>query len=425
MKASRIIGFLGIFVFVTLSVYITIKNGSGIFAYQDIDGNFHEGKTLWDWFELIVVPISLAVVGIWFQNLQKKRDLEREYDAILSLYIQEIDTLVEKGLRESKPKDPIRASARAKTLTTLSRLDGRRKGILIRFIYELGIISNENNPAEKGNPIIPLEGADLRGCIFDFGNHVMVKNERSNRSNLRQTLFFNIDLSNTDLSNSNIRNVTFFRSNFNNVNFLHSSFDTAVFYESNLDFSIFSHSTLRASFMDSSMISADFSDSDLRNSGFTCCKTYFGELIDNSNTEDGIPITHRAIFTRANLQNTDLTGCAVFPFQLENARSLKNAIMPNETRYDGKFSFYKVESSTLQEGKIAKEDESYPSDELEIIKLRAFCECGMQIQNLSEGNSSGGFWAGLLKHRIRYHGHKIKDPFNRDIAFKRKWIDED
>jgi len=408
-----------------LSVFITIKNGSGIFAYHDIDGNLHAGKTLWDWFELIVVPTSLVGVGIWFQNFQKKRDLESEFDAILSQYIHEIDSLVEKGLRESKQGEPLRVSARAQTLTTLSRLDGRRKGILIRFLYELGLISINGNSEKKESPIIPLEGADLRGCIFDFGIHVMDNRESQHRDNkIRQSIFFGIDLSCTDLSNSIFYDTSFHNSFFINVNFSHSTFNNVIFYKSKLDYAVLSHSTLRASFMDSSIISTDFSDSDLRNSAFTCCDTYIMNFIDIPKTQDGIPITDRAIFTRSNLQNADFTGCAVFPFQLENARSLKNAIMPNETRYDGKFSLYKVISSKLDAENIAKERKSNLEENLETIRLSAFCACGMQIQNLSGNNSSGGFWAGLLKHRIRYHGHKIKHPYM-DIPFKRKWIDED
>jgi predicted DsbA family dithiol-disulfide isomerase len=46
------------------------------------------------------------------------------------------------------------------TLTVLRRLDGRRKGIVVQFLAEAGLISHA-----RGSPKVRLEGADLRGTI--------------------------------------------------------------------------------------------------------------------------------------------------------------------------------------------------------------------------------------------------------------------
>ena len=33
----------------------------------------NDGKNVWDWFGLIGVPMTLAVLGIWFQSQEQKR----------------------------------------------------------------------------------------------------------------------------------------------------------------------------------------------------------------------------------------------------------------------------------------------------------------------------------------------------------------
>jgi hypothetical protein len=55
------------------------------------------------------------------------------------------------------PKSPVRQIARASTLSALRQLDGERKGLLVRFLYESNLIGAPPDIA----PIIDLSGADL------------------------------------------------------------------------------------------------------------------------------------------------------------------------------------------------------------------------------------------------------------------------
>jgi hypothetical protein len=57
-------------------------------------------------------------------------------------------------LHMAQPGDNLSSVARARTLTTLSRLDGSRKGSLLQFLYESGLIY-------KDKPVLNLSGADL------------------------------------------------------------------------------------------------------------------------------------------------------------------------------------------------------------------------------------------------------------------------
>ncbi len=60
----------------------------------------------------------------------------------------------ERPLRRSEEGDEERILARARTLTVLPRLDGGRKGTVLRFLYESGLI-------HKDGPIIDLRSADF------------------------------------------------------------------------------------------------------------------------------------------------------------------------------------------------------------------------------------------------------------------------
>src|SRR5215212_9158931 len=147
------------------------------------------GKTLWDWLQLLIVPLALAVIGFLFtmqqdirqrhiedqraQQAQKietrraeaERDLaeQRAQDEALQAYLNQMSSLLEKGLRDSDEGSEVRTLARARTLTVLPRLDSSRKERLLQFLYEAKLI-------QKGSPVIDFEGADLRGIDLSSNN---------------------------------------------------------------------------------------------------------------------------------------------------------------------------------------------------------------------------------------------------------------
>jgi len=82
----------------------------------------------------------------------------------LQTYIDSLSKLLlESGLRDSKQEDEVRKVARVKTLTVLSRLDDKRKRILLQFLHEATLISQDN-------PIIDLQGIDLSGSDLSGSN---------------------------------------------------------------------------------------------------------------------------------------------------------------------------------------------------------------------------------------------------------------
>src|SRR5207244_12583093 len=96
---------------------------------------------------------------------QTEREIasDNQREAALQDYIDKMSgLLLHEDLRKSSEDTEVRRLATLQTLTTLPRLDGKRKGSVLLFLYEAGRI-------DKSNPIVlfgaaGLNAADLRGC---------------------------------------------------------------------------------------------------------------------------------------------------------------------------------------------------------------------------------------------------------------------
>lgn len=134
--------------------------------------------------QLLIIPVALAVVAIWFNRVERRNEQaissDNQQEGALQSYLDKMsDLLLKEGLRQSETNAEVRNIARARTLTVLRKLDGKRKGSLLQFLYEAGLI-------DKDNCVIQLGGADLRG--------IDLKGIKLRNSNLG-----NVDLSEADL----------------------------------------------------------------------------------------------------------------------------------------------------------------------------------------------------------------------------------
>jgi len=96
-------------------------------------------KTLWDFLELAIIPISLAIAGLLFTKVEKERDREREdqrsQEIALHSYFDKISELIiSNDLQNTEEGNPVRTIARARTLSILKRLDES----LFRFVARSG-----------------------------------------------------------------------------------------------------------------------------------------------------------------------------------------------------------------------------------------------------------------------------------------------
>ena len=88
-------------------------------------------KTLWDWLDLLIIPVALGLGALWVnrisqRNEQRRADREnqiereiaseRNQEAALQAYLDRMtDLLLKENLRKSQPEDEVRTVARTRT----------------------------------------------------------------------------------------------------------------------------------------------------------------------------------------------------------------------------------------------------------------------------------------------------------------------
>jgi uncharacterized protein YjbI with pentapeptide repeats len=132
---------------------------TGFGDYTTPDGDFVRGKTLWDWLELLVIPLVLGIGAFFLNRSERKNELEiatdRQQETALQAYLDRVaELLLEENLLESETAVNV---VRIRTLTVLRGLDSRRKGFVTKFLHGAGLITGEDS-------VVSLGGADLRGA---------------------------------------------------------------------------------------------------------------------------------------------------------------------------------------------------------------------------------------------------------------------
>jgi Pentapeptide repeats (8 copies) len=279
---------------------------------------YQPGKGLWDWLQLIgilAIPVVVGFGAAWFttqqsqaeanraaqqvieseanrkkrhdtdieisnENREKQRETDlqiaadNQHEAAFRSYLDKMsELLIEKQLGESAPDDQVRKIARIQTLAVLLGLDPIRKGSVLQFLYEYGLIEKDNL-IEKDKRIIDLFGANLSKADLGGAN-----------------------LSKADLGGANLREAQLYRANLREA-ILHGAY--------------LHNANLRV---------ADLSGADLREA-----RLYGADL-------------WRAILRGADLSGADLSGAhlngakllgaIVTTEQLAQAKSLKDATMPD------------------------------------------------------------------------------------------------
>src|SRR5215207_8388530 len=174
-----------------------------------VKGNDFPKRTLWDWLKLLIVPAALAIGVYWLNQLQterernaqaaqRARELEiesaRAKDEALQAYLGHMSQLpLELRSLEGASQNAqelLMQVARARTLTVLQRLDGRRKRSVLQFLTEGGLI-------DRGNPSIGLRGADLSDADLNEA--------RLNETDLRGANLRGADLRGADLRGADLQ----------------------------------------------------------------------------------------------------------------------------------------------------------------------------------------------------------------------------
>ena len=261
-------------------------------------------RTLWDWLDLLIVPVVLAIGGYLFtrsENQATQRAAEqRAQDEALQAYLDGMAQLLtdkERPLHRAQPGDSLSSVARARTLTVLPRLDGDRKARVVQFLYESGLIAG-------ARPILDLSEADLSGAIL-------------RRSRLFRANLFQANLTGADLSRG--ANLSYADLSYANL--------------SGADLSLMANLSY-ASLIGANLSRANLSYANLAEATIT--EPPYGEITDEAITADlSYANLSGAILNRADLRGAILHGATGWTEeQLVQAKSLERATMPNGQKYE-------------------------------------------------------------------------------------------
>lgn len=305
-------------------------------------------KTLWDWLQLLIIPLVLAIGGFWFSQIQKSRDesaaaqranTEREIAAdnqretTLQAYLDNMSKLLlHEKLHDIEVGDDIRNIARVRniarirTLTVLHRLDPNRKASVIQFLYEAGLIETgiiyKDGIRDKDTfkPIINLDGADLSEATLSGAN--LVKADLS-KADLSKADLSGADLSNTDLSRANLRGANLSRAYLYGAEMKEADLTGASLTDADTT----PRDTVVASFTRTNFEAATLRNADLRNANLRGADLSFADLSSANLSGALLGITPPSGF--------DLEVFLGFTIEdLEKqAGSLKGATMPDGSKH--------------------------------------------------------------------------------------------
>jgi uncharacterized protein YjbI with pentapeptide repeats len=174
----------------------------------------NRAKSLWDWLELLIVPLVLAAGAALFtwvtdrrareieeDRLKEQREIEldRSRDAALETYLRRVSSLLRSEWRESGEGFVEANIIRAQTLTTVRQLDGRRNDLIIRFLRESGLAVKK---AVVTLSEADLRGADLRGVYL---SEIDLHGANLHGVDLHGANLSRVDLSGANLSGANLR----------------------------------------------------------------------------------------------------------------------------------------------------------------------------------------------------------------------------
>ncbi|HEY6285080.1 MAG TPA: pentapeptide repeat-containing protein [Ktedonobacteraceae bacterium] len=268
------------------------------FDWTGFNGNNKSGKTLWDWMQLLFIPVVLAIAGFWFNHRERKaaelraeaeREIEQwranaereialdnQREEALQAYLDKMsELLLHEKLLESQSGAEERNIAFARTVTMLYTLDARRTAIVIRFLSKTELIAICTN-------------SDLHAI------------------DLHQVNLIQIDLNGVNLVGANL----------NGADLRDSDLSRAFLNDANLSGTNLSKADLQR---------ADLRGADLHDANLYAVNLHLANLIEANLRKADL---HDADLSDAYLACADLSRAIVSSEQLEKAKSLKGATMP-------------------------------------------------------------------------------------------------
>jgi uncharacterized protein YjbI with pentapeptide repeats len=201
---------ISVLIAVVIALVVVILGGYLFhWDWTGFNGNIKSGKTLWDWMQLLFIPVVLTLGAIWYtarQNHDLQITLDNQRETVLQNYLDKMsELLLHENLRTSKRGDDVTNIAHARTLTVLPKLDPIRKRSIILFLAESGLITRDKWVIDTSfadlrgvdlSQAMKLDSISLEGAYLQGAN---LSRAELSRANLRGTNLLHANLSGTDL----------------------------------------------------------------------------------------------------------------------------------------------------------------------------------------------------------------------------------
>jgi uncharacterized protein YjbI with pentapeptide repeats len=343
-RIAQVALFIGIAVAATTLIVLLAIGGASL------GWTGFQGKTVWDFLQLLIVPLMLVAIGLVFslqqdarqQRVEEQRaDAERELaerraqDEALQAYLNQMSNLLlENDLRESKEDSEVRTLARARTLTVLGRLDPNHKTALMQFLVEADLVQR----VDGRDPIISLGGADLNNA--DLPEDAIMPGAVLSQANLSDATLrfaylsnanlYDADLSNANLSGATLSNATLRFAKLSNAFLSNAFLSNAMLSGANLSGANLTYANLRAARLGGY---ANLSEANLSGANLRGANLAYADLRGADLSDDVLrPLDLRG----ADLSRADLSGAeGITNDELQKqAKTLEGATMPNGQKYE-------------------------------------------------------------------------------------------
>jgi hypothetical protein len=226
------------------------------------------GRTVWDWLQMLVVPLMLVAVGFWFTTQQEVRQQQiedqRSQDTALQAYFDGMTNLLidEQGtqLRKLEPDTEVQRLIQARTETLFAILDKDREVSVVLFLARSDVIP-------KGDPLVSLAGIDL--SFIDL-REIDLSETSLAASNLAHAILTNANLSNSDLRNADLSEANLSRADLSKADLGNADLGDADLGDANLS---------EANLSDAKLSDADLTDANLTDADLTDAKGWTREQL--------------------------------------------------------------------------------------------------------------------------------------------------
>jgi hypothetical protein len=244
--------------FVALA-YLRRLRWTGIPEVRDGDTVVRPAKTLWDWLQLFVIPVALAGLAFLLNDSQARRDraiaADGRREAALDTYAKEMSGLLLAHRLEPRKDTVAAAVARTITLTTSRRLNGERRGLLVKFLVDAGLLDGVTGGLVGDScfgATVDMDDADLREATLA---DTVLASEDLARTNLQRADLSGADLDQSCLAATNLRS----------ADLRHASLRNTMLWLANLRYARLQHADLRGAILYcADLRNAHFEGADLR-----------------------------------------------------------------------------------------------------------------------------------------------------------------